>query len=443
MTDSDATQRDEELSPPEASAPAAHTAEPSEASVPTHDTSSAAAEAGAGAGETAGAEAAETAGAEGAETAGDEGAEPSEPSGEAGGEAGAADAGGVPGAKKKRRRRKKKKGAGAEGAPGGEAQAKPSAHVPFLQYFEGGAGKKHAFTTGEIVAGRVLRVADGTVSVDLFGKAVAYVDVYEPHEIPIITEPVHDEAEDEGHTEEEARAGAEAVATAEPLGGETTPGLEEAPAEALSEEEAPAPEGTPEVATPAPEGAPEAQASAAAPEEPEEKEPAPAAAPVAPPPEPPPVGAIFRGRVGSVSESGHIAIVNRIVDRKVAKERLRTAQQEHRRVEGVVYGFNRGGFDVMMEGIRVFCPAAAMSIEPIPDPHPYLGKKLEFTVAPTKGGGKSIIVSRRTILEKELRKKARDRMKKLIVGERLDGTVTQVRDYGLIVDIGDGLDGLV
>src|SRR5690606_22406564 len=68
--------------------------------------------------------------------------------------------------------------------------------------------------------------------------------------------------------------------------------------------------------------------------------------PEPPPPEPPALGEIFRGRIGSVAESGHIAIVNRIIDVPAAKQKLLAAREKRRRVRGVVFGFNRGGFDV-------------------------------------------------------------------------------------------------
>ncbi|MFW2390061.1 MAG: S1 RNA-binding domain-containing protein, partial [Polyangiales bacterium] len=46
-------------------------------------------------------------------------------------------------------------------------------------------------------------------------------------------------------------------------------------------------------------------------------------------------------------------------------------------------------------------------------------------------------------LEKEARKRARERMAALEVGTRLTGKVLEVRDYGVLVDLGGGLDGLV
>jgi small subunit ribosomal protein S1 len=159
--------------------------------------------------------------------------------------------------------------------------------------------------------------------------------------------------------------------------------------------------------------------------------------------EPPQVGAIFRGRIGAVAESGHIAIVNRVVDKAAVRKALRAAREEHRRVQGVVYGFNRGGFDVLVGGVRAFCPASAMSLTPIEDPNTLIGQRCEFSLPKDKGGKKSIIVSRRNILEKEARKRARERMAELEVGQKIEGKVLEVRDYGVLVDLGGGLDGLV
>ncbi len=154
-------------------------------------------------------------------------------------------------------------------------------------------------------------------------------------------------------------------------------------------------------------------------------------------------GALFRGRIGAVAESGHIAIVNRVIDKSAVRKALRAARDLHQRVQGVVYGYNRGGFDVLVGGVRAFCPASAMSLTPIEDPNVLVGQRCEFSLPQDKGGKKSIIVSRRNILEKEARKRARERMAELEVGAKLKGKVIEVRDYGVLVDLGDGLDGLV
>jgi small subunit ribosomal protein S1 len=170
------------------------------------------------------------------------------------------------------------------------------------------------------------------------------------------------------------------------------------------------------------------------------------AAPIAPEEPPPPlpsIGEIFRGRVGAVAESGHLAIVNRLVDLKAARKRVDQAREDRTRVLGLVYGFNRGGFDVLVDGLRAFCPASGMSLGPVDDPAEFVGRKLEFSVPPAKAGTHGLVVSRRAILEREARKHARERAKTLQLGERVRGTVTQVRDFGLFIDIGGGLEGMV
>jgi small subunit ribosomal protein S1 len=416
--------------------------------------------------------------------------------------------------KKKRRRRRKKKGAQA-----GASEAPPEAksghhHAPFLHLFSGGAGRKHAFSTGETIAGRVEKIDLGVIVVDLFGKATAITDANEPRDIPPITYTT---------TEEERPS----VAPGEELDSETAP--PDTPAPILTPVVEP-PTPTPIVEAPTPEMAkialgsdvdaweisdtqvsnvpdvdlgeadtvvgaqayveadtvvgaepfdptvrpvaPEAQAgatglSAAATGESSEK---PLEAPETPseaPPEqeapmqedlsdadlslleplpdlpPPDLGAIFRGRIGAVAESGHVLIVNRDIDKAAVRKALRAARQNHQRVHGVVYGFNRGGFDVLVGGVRAFCPASAMSLTPIEDPNAFVGQRCEFSLPQDKGGKRSIIVSRRNILEKEARKRARERMGELEVGAKLQGKVLEVRDYGVLVDLGDGLDGLV
>jgi len=388
------------------------------------------------------------------------------------------------GKKKRRRRRRKKKGAlglagdGTEGAESPESgsaggagggggrrppreQKQPNPHAPFARWFDGQGERKHAFSAGEIVAGMVTRVEDGAALVDLFGKAVAVVDVLEPREIEPIPEPVAPVAAEGGaEAPEGAEAAAEgdAVATdaaapvegaeavAAPVEGEATTEVVQAQ-DAL--EAAPSATSAGDVA--AVEAATIAEAEAATIAEAEdaveeedtsahdaEAHPTVANASAAPPE----LGEVLRGRIASVSESGHVVLINRYIEKGAARERIREHQTNRRRVAGVVYGFNRGGFDVIVEGIRVFCPASAMALDPITDPVSFVGRKLEFTLPPSKGG-RSIVVSRRTLLEREQRRLRRDVMKALEVGTRRPGRVTGIREYGVLVDIGEGLEGLV
>lgn len=344
----------------------------------------------------------------------DEGSESAEGEGGAeGGEGG--------GGKRKRRRRKKKK-------PEVDT-AQKSAHVPFIRYFDGRGTKTHAFAAGEVVAGRVAKLTDTTIFVDLFGKGLAVMDVYEPREVPALPEAaVAAEANPAAEASEAAEGAAaegaaEATASTEAAAEHHDDEHHDEHAHDEHHDEHDDEHDDDEAHTSA--GVLEAMEAAG------------------PPPELPSMGGIVRGRISSVSESGHIVLVNRIIDRGATKSRIAAAREAKLRVRGMVYGFNRGGFDVLVDGVRAFCPARAMSLTEIDDPESYVGQKLDFSLPPLKGGGRSIIVSRRGILERESRKAARERMKQLKVGERLPGTVLHVRDFGVIVDLGGGLDGLV
>lgn len=364
-------------------------------------------------------------------------------------------------------------------------------HLPFQRFFEGREVRRHAFAVGEIVAGRVLRVEHGAAVIDLFGKAIAFARANEPREVPVPL-PGQTEAEeaDESATPSSRAEAAPEVGEGSPS--ESAPEMattsqSERVADPLLDDSRPSTRSVeaahgPEaggIAAVEDEGRllndvgsgstsqaahillasesavieagaehpPDEENDAADPtsfeadaEEPDE-EPATAAAMEL---EPPPleVGTIFRGRIAAIAESGHIALHNQIVDRAKARAALQKAREERQRVWGLVFGFNRGGFDVLVEGLRAFCPASGMTLDVGVDPEPLLGRRLEFSVQQVKSGHQGIVVSRRSILEKEARERARELCRSIQPGQRIKGRVTQVREFGLFVDIG-GLEGLV
>jgi small subunit ribosomal protein S1 len=63
-------------------------------------------------------------------------------------------------------------------------------------------------------------------------------------------------------------------------------------------------------------------------------------------------------------------------------------------------------------------------------------------VPPAKAGTHGFVVSRRGILERAQRKAAKALFKSLKPGQKLKGRVTQVREFGIFVDLG-GIEGLV
>ena len=96
-------------------------------------------------------------------------------------------------AKRKRKRRKKRKGEGEAGGEhdaaageGGEARARRRDWAaPFLRFFVGArAGRSTASQSAKSLP-VAWSPAEGCIAVDLFGKAMAYADEFEPREVPL------------------------------------------------------------------------------------------------------------------------------------------------------------------------------------------------------------------------------------------------------------------
>lgn len=124
---------------------------------------------------------------------------------------------------------------------------------------------------------------------------------------------------------------------------------------------------------------------------------------------------------------------------KAAWENLEVGQT----VEGKVVGVNKGGLELEVAGHRAFMPASQVSLDRIPDLSVMMGEKLTCQVSQLdKRGRGNIVLSRRDILDKERRERAKSLKDALKEGDVLDGTVRKIMPFGAFVDIG-GVDGLV
>ncbi|MBZ0112647.1 MAG: S1 RNA-binding domain-containing protein [Thermoanaerobaculia bacterium] len=123
---------------------------------------------------------------------------------------------------------------------------------------------------------------------------------------------------------------------------------------------------------------------------------------------------------------------------------LRKAKEEKTPVEGRVFGFNNGGFHVVIGAIPAFCPRSEIKAsQSIGDPESYVDKTFEFRVLKIQSHGKRIVVSRSVIEREEQQAQRSETMKSLEAGATVSGKVTSIADFGAFVDLGGGLEGLV
>ncbi len=111
-------------------------------------------------------------------------------------------------------------------------------------------------------------------------------------------------------------------------------------------------------------------------------------------------------------------------------------------VEGKFTGTNKGGFDVDIGGVRAFCPMSQADVRPVQNPQSLIGQGGQFLITEIRENGRSVIVSRRALLDREASANRDRAFATLAVGSNVKGTVTSIRDFGAFVDIG-GLEGLI
>jgi small subunit ribosomal protein S1 len=111
-------------------------------------------------------------------------------------------------------------------------------------------------------------------------------------------------------------------------------------------------------------------------------------------------------------------------------------------IKGPVIEVVKGGL-ILDIGLRGFLPASLVELRRVRDLHPYVGQELECKIIELDRNRNNVVLSRRAFLEEsqsEGRKKFLESLKK---GERRQGVVSSIVNFGAFVDIGGGVDGLV
>ena len=111
-------------------------------------------------------------------------------------------------------------------------------------------------------------------------------------------------------------------------------------------------------------------------------------------------------------------------------------------VTGHVVKRVKGGLIVEVKGINTFLPASQVSTKTLPNLDHFVGKELDFRIINFDREKENIVISRKIVIEEEVEKQKEDLMGKLHVDAEIDGTVKNIMEYGVFVDLG-GIDGLL
>jgi small subunit ribosomal protein S1 len=144
-----------------------------------------------------------------------------------------------------------------------------------------------------------------------------------------------------------------------------------------------------------------------------------------------------------VSTDGGLTLSRRLASSAASARQIEDAYRAGLAVEGKVVGAIKGGYEVRIGQARAFCPLSQIDIIRDTPAAQHEGRVYAFRIAEYREGGRSIVVSRRAVLEEEQRAKAAEVRQSIVPGAVLTGRVASVRDFGAFVDLGAGVQGLL
>ena len=110
-------------------------------------------------------------------------------------------------------------------------------------------------------------------------------------------------------------------------------------------------------------------------------------------------------------------------------------------IKGKVRSVVKGGLTVNV-GVEAFLPASQIDIIPPKDLQQFVGNTYDFKIVKINEDRKNVVLSRREIIEQERSEKRQAFLGTVSIGDRVNGTVKNITDFGAFVDL-DGIDGLL
>jgi small subunit ribosomal protein S1 len=110
-------------------------------------------------------------------------------------------------------------------------------------------------------------------------------------------------------------------------------------------------------------------------------------------------------------------------------------------VEGTIIRKVKGGLMVDI-GMEAFLPGSQIDNKRIKNLDEYIGQSLDFKILKINIERKNVVVSRREVLENERMAKRSELLETMQPGELRTGTVKNITDFGVFLDL-DGIDGLL
>jgi small subunit ribosomal protein S1 len=143
-----------------------------------------------------------------------------------------------------------------------------------------------------------------------------------------------------------------------------------------------------------------------------------------------------------LDDSGMVRISKRKAKKQDDWEEMMKRVKEGDVVTGVATRKIKGGLLVDITGVNVFLPASQVDIRRPSDIGDYIGRTVQCEVLKIDAARRNIVVSRRSLIEKQRETDREALLSGLNVGDTRKGVVKNIAEFGAFVDLG-GIDGLL
>ena len=141
-------------------------------------------------------------------------------------------------------------------------------------------------------------------------------------------------------------------------------------------------------------------------------------------------------------KEGIVQLSKKKVDIEKAWKLLKEKHETGEPVQVKVLEEVKGGLIVISEGIKGFVPASHIDIGYVEVLQDFVNQELSMKVIEFNRSKGKVIFSRKALLEEEKEQKKNEILSSIKTGDKIEGEVKRLTDFGAFVDVG-GIDGLV
>ncbi len=139
---------------------------------------------------------------------------------------------------------------------------------------------------------------------------------------------------------------------------------------------------------------------------------------------------------------GNVLVSKKRLDANKGYEEIEEAFNNKTTLKGKIVDIVKGGLIALISNKRVFVPSSQISNRFVENLNEFKNKEFDFNILEFDKSKRRFIAGRKELVQKEIAARRQKVFDSINAGDRIEGTVSRIVDFGAFVDIG-GVDGLI